>query len=161
VADTNGKPSPPEYDGQIDRLGHIAYVLKRVDHSLENLTEVRLRPHGISVAKYAVLRVLNGWPDLSGAQLARRCFVTPQSMNAIVNALEQQGLVTRAPHPENARVLQTRLTPAGKAVLRNCRADVEAVEAAFLSELSEADQALFDDLLRKATMGLQRLADER
>lgn len=148
-----------DYDAQIDRLGHIAYVIKRAEHTIAQLVEERLRPHGISVAKYAVLKVLSERPDSSGAQLARRCFVTPQTMSTIVASLAEQGLVTRSAHPENLRAQQTRLTEAGRALVRRCQPDIDAVEAAFLSQLSPEDQLLLDELLRRGTAGLRQLAD--
>ncbi len=147
-----------DYDAQIDRLGHISYVVKRAEHTITQLVEERLRPHGIGTAKYAVLKVLSERPDSSGAQLARRCFVTPQSMSTIVASLAEQGLVARSTHPENLRVQQTRLTDAGHALLRRCQPDLAAVEAAFVSQLSREDQLLLDDLLRRGTAGLRELA---
>jgi DNA-binding MarR family transcriptional regulator len=150
-----------DYDAQIDRLGHIAYVVKRAEHTIAQLVEVRLRRHGISVAKYAVLKVLSERPDSSGAQLARRCFVTPQSMSATVAALAEQGLVARNVHPENLRVQQARITESGRALLRRCQPDIDAVEAAFLSQLSREDQLLLDELLRRGTAGLRQMTDSR
>lgn len=150
-----------DYDVQIDRLGHIAYVIKRVEHTMRQLVEERLRAHGISVAKYAVLRVLAERPDSSGAQLARRCFVTPQTMSSIVAALAEQGLVVRSAHPENLRVQQARLTDAGRALLDRCQPDVDAVETAFLSQLSREDRLLLDDLLRRGAAGLREMAQAR
>jgi DNA-binding MarR family transcriptional regulator len=150
-----------DYDAQIDRLGHIAYVIKRAEHTIAQLVEERLRPHGIGIAKYAVLKVLSERPDSSGAQLARRCFVTPQTMSTNVAALAEQGLVARTAHPENMRVQQTRLTDAGHALLQRCQPDIDAVEAAFLSQLSAADQIQLDELLRRGTAGLRQLAAPR
>lgn len=147
------------YDAQIDQLGHIAYVIKRAEHTMAQLVEERLRRHGISLAKYAVLKVLSERPDSSGAQLARRCFVTPQTMSTIVASLAEQGLVARSAHPENLRVQQARLTDAGRTLLRRCQPDIDAVEAAFLSQLSSEDQLLLDELLRRGTAGLRQLAD--
>ena len=144
-----------DYDAQIDRLGHIAYVIKRAEHTIKQAVEERLRPHGISIAKYAVLRVLSERPDSSGAQLARRCFVTPQTISTIIASLVDQGLVERSAHPENLRVQQTRLTEAGHALLRRCQPHVDAVEAAFLSQLSHRDQLLLDELLRRGIAGLR------
>jgi DNA-binding MarR family transcriptional regulator len=150
-----------DYDAQIDRLGHVAYVIKRAEHAMAQLVEERLRRYGIGVAKYAVLKVLSERPDSSGAQLARRCFVTPQTMSTIVASLADQGLVARTAHPENLRVQQTRLTDEGRALLQRCQPDIDAVETAFLSQLSPDEQLLLDDLLRRGTAGLRQLAESR
>ena len=43
-----------------------------------------LRPHGASLPEYAVLTALAEEPGLSNADLARRAFVTPQTMKQVL-----------------------------------------------------------------------------
>jgi len=64
-----------------------------------------LRGLGITTPQYAALTFLDESPGLSSAQLARRAFVTPQTMNRMVANLEAAGLIARGPHPELGRVL--------------------------------------------------------
>jgi DNA-binding MarR family transcriptional regulator len=54
---------------------------------------------------------------LSGALLARRGFVTPQTMNGILVNLEKAGLLEHRAHPEHGRVLQAYLTGDGERIL--------------------------------------------
>ena len=60
-----------------------------------------LREVCMTTAQYAALSALEAAPGLSGAELARRSLVTPQTMNAILVNLEAAGLVVRRPHPEH------------------------------------------------------------
>src|SRR6266487_1975169 len=69
-----------------------------------------LRRVGLTNAQYAVLAMLEDEGALSSAELARRCFVTPQTMNQIVASLQARALVGRAAHPHHGRILQTSLT---------------------------------------------------
>ncbi|WP_420481531.1 MarR family winged helix-turn-helix transcriptional regulator [Actinopolymorpha pittospori] len=66
---------------------------------------------------------------LSGAELARRCFVTPQTMNQIVAGLEARALVQRAPHPTHRRILQISLSERGRTLLVEAHRGVGAVES--------------------------------
>jgi DNA-binding MarR family transcriptional regulator len=61
-----------------DRLG---YLLKRAQAALHAGMAGALREHGATLAQYAVLTDLDEEPGLSNAGLARRSFVTPQTMN--------------------------------------------------------------------------------
>src|SRR5919204_154925 len=82
--------------------------------------DAALRHLGITTPQYAVLTFLDESPGLSAAQLARRAFVTPQTMQRIVANLQAAGLIERDPHPELGRVLEVRLSDRGRGVLMEC-----------------------------------------
>lgn len=115
------------------------YLLKRVQSALAGALTKALSGHGVTLAQYAVLVSLDEQPGLSNAELARRAFVTPQTMNQVLRELEALQLVLRQPHPDHGRVLQAHLTPEGNRVLRGCRRAVDDVEERMLAPLS-ADQ---------------------
>ena len=64
---------------------------------------------------------------LSTSQLARRAFMTPQSMSEVIHALERKGLIKRNPHPNHRRTLPATLTAKGRRVLAACDAAVARV----------------------------------
>ena len=88
---------------------HPGYLLKRAQAVLHAGMDDALREHGATLTQYAVLTTLDEEPGLSNADLARRAFVTPQTMNQVLRELEQKGWVTRHPHPGHARILQADL----------------------------------------------------
>ena len=96
-------------------MATVGYQLKRAQQALRAAMDEALRPQGLTTPQYAVLTALEAEAGLSGAELARRCFVTPQTMNEIVAGLEARGWVTRRRHAEHGRVLQTFLTDQGAA----------------------------------------------
>ena len=87
-----------------------------------------LRPYGLTVTQFAVLTALEELPGLSNADLARRAFVTPQSMHAVLQELESRQLLVRRTHPQHRRVLQADLTEAGRRTLVEAADVVDAVE---------------------------------
>src|SRR5262249_19174645 len=95
----------------------------------------------------ATVSVLDRRDGLSNAQLARRALVSPQSMNEVLLALEQRGLVRRRAHPDHGRILEARLTARGRALLARCDAEVHQVEARMVSGISEDAQAALRDSL--------------
>jgi hypothetical protein len=69
---------------------------------------------GLGIPHYVVLTLLAETPGLPNAELARKAFVTPQSMNEVLKQLEASGLVERHQSPSNARVLCAHLTHVGR-----------------------------------------------
>ena len=120
--------------------GRVGYELKRAQHALRVEMDGALRGVGLTTPQYAALAVLEGESGLSGAELARRCFVTPQTMNGIVVNLESAGLLERRPHPEHGRVLQAYLTGEGEAMVSRAHAPIEAIEERMLAGTGEDER---------------------
>src|ERR1700735_3271443 len=73
----------------------LGYMLKAAASALHSALEAVLRPMGMTITHYACLELLAQRPGLSNSELARGAFVTRQSMNVLLQALERQGLVVR------------------------------------------------------------------
>lgn len=125
----------------------VGYVLKQVQTALHTAMDGVLRPLGLTVAQYACLELLGQDPGLSNSELARRAFVTRQSMNLVLRRLQERGLLARPDHPSHGRELPTELTRAGQATLRKASVAVRAVEQRLFSPLSrERQRRLREDL---------------
>jgi DNA-binding MarR family transcriptional regulator len=135
---------------------HPGYLLKRAQATLNAAMTGVLREHGATLAQYAVITALDEEPGLSNAGLARRAFVTPQTMNQVLRELEQKGWVARHPDPAHARILQADLTPAGRTVLRACRLAVDAVEEQMLAPLAPSDIDQFTATLQACIQALSQ-----
>jgi DNA-binding MarR family transcriptional regulator len=118
--------------------GRPAYLLKRAQGALHAALAGALREHGATLAQYAVLTALAEEPGLSNADLARRAFVTPQTMNQVLRELEQRRWVTRHPHPGHGRILQADLTRDGRRTLHACHQAADVVEDRMLARLGPA-----------------------
>jgi DNA-binding MarR family transcriptional regulator len=133
----------------------MGYLLKQAQQALRVAMDHALREQGLTTPQYAVLSALAEHPGLSNADLARRAFVTPQTMNAIVRWLERAGLVQRRPHDQHGRVLTTVLTAAGAERVQSCHAAVEQVEQKLVAPLTDAERAQLATLLRTCTQALR------
>jgi DNA-binding MarR family transcriptional regulator len=120
---------------------NLLYLIGRVDRVVRREIDGVVRAHGLSAAQYTTLSVLSRRSGLSNAQLARRALVSSQSMNEVLLALEQRGLVSRRAHPEHGRIRQTRLTAKGKKTLALCDAEVHEVETTMVRDLDRSEQA--------------------
>ena len=69
----------------------ISYVIARLERAVRQGINHRVRPYGLTTMQYTTLSVLGRGGELSNAQLARRSYMTPQSMSEVIEALETKG----------------------------------------------------------------------
>jgi len=139
----------------VDLETSLGYLLKEASSALRAAMEEVLRPLGMSVTHYSCLELLAQRPGLSSSELARGTFVTRQSMNVLLQALERDGYVTRAAEAPVGKVLPTRLTPRGRRSLEKASAAVRAVEVRMLAGITEAEQAAVFGILQRMTRSLR------
>ena len=112
------------------------YLVKRAQSLINLSLEEIVSKHGLGIPHYVVLALLAETPGLPNAELARKAFVTPQSMNEVLQQLEASGLVERQPSPSNARILNAQLTQTGEKKWRSVNDDVLDLEGRLLLGLS-------------------------
>ncbi|QKW33020.1 MarR family transcriptional regulator [Actinomadura sp. NAK00032] len=118
----------------------VGYVLKQVHAAMRAAMDEALRPLDLSVPQYACLELLGQTPGLSNSELARRAFVTRQSMNLVLRRLQERGLLTRPEQAPHGRALPTELSRDGQAILHEASVAVRAVEKQLFSPLSREQQ---------------------
>ena len=118
-----------------ETVPRVSYVVARLDRAVRREIDARVRAHGLTATQYTALSVLASRAGLSNAQLARRSYVTPQSMSQLIGALERQKLIERLPDPAHRRILRAQLTRKGKRVLAACDAAVDEMERRMLRDV--------------------------
>jgi DNA-binding MarR family transcriptional regulator len=104
-----------------------AQMMKRIMIHFRSQMDEQLRPQGVTTAQLQVLKVIRDEPA-SGAQLARSCYVTPQSAQALLKGLEDGGWITRNKDRVNDRILIAQLTPSGVELLESAEKLVRVIE---------------------------------
>lgn len=146
---------------RVDLDSSLGYLLKEASSALRAAMEEVLRPLGMTVTHYSCLELLAQRPGLSNSELARGAFVTRQSMNVLLQALERDGYVTRAAQAPVGKALPTRLTARGRRSLEKASAAVRAVELRMLAGLTDAEQSDAFRLLRSMVDSLHAGPDDR
>ncbi|HWW88917.1 MAG TPA: MarR family transcriptional regulator [Vicinamibacterales bacterium] len=119
------------------RAGEMSgYLVKRAQSTINLSLEEIASKHGLGIPHYVVLALLAETPGLPNAELARKAFVTPQSMNEVLQQLEASGLVERQRSASNARILNAQLTQAGEKKWQSVNDDVLDLEERLLLGLS-------------------------
>ena len=127
-------PAPGE--ARRGEKGYLGYLLRQAQAATRLTLERALAELGVTPPQFAVLTMLNAYPGLSGADLARVAVLTPQTVGVIIRNLERDGAIRKAPHPVHGRVLQWTLTRRGAHLLGKCRRHAMALERRLESGLS-------------------------
>lgn len=132
----------------------LGYAIKRTQHVIRQAMDKTLTDVALTTPQYVALSALSSEPGLSNAALARRCFVTPQTMHQLTGGLASRGLIERSPHPQHGRVVQVCVTKAGEQLLEKAHKLVRAVEEKMTRDLSVVEKQQVSDVLEKCYAAL-------
>ena len=108
-----------------------------------------LAPLGIGPREFLLLRYVAALAGQSQQSLAERLGVPPSRMVALVDYLEQRGLVERRPDPDDRRVRGLHLTAEGRRTLERATAVAIEYELKLCSSLADGEREQLIDLLQK------------
>jgi DNA-binding MarR family transcriptional regulator len=133
----------------------ISYAIARLQQLVLASVSARVAPSHLTALQFTTLSVLgrHGAP-LSNSQLARRSFMTPQSMHEVIHRLEHEGLISRDPHPTYRRRLPASLTAKGRRVLAACEGEVADFEEHMLRGFGRTKRAAFLGMITSAIRNL-------
>lgn len=104
-----------------DTLG-ISFKISQLQFEMSRQLENKLRDLNLTLAQYSTLSVLEDQKNLTNADLARSCFVTPQTMNKTLNNLEKLGYVRKGDDPLHKKKINYSLTVRAEKLI--CKAHV-------------------------------------
>ena len=126
-------------DGLPDALaGRLGYLLKHAQQLLATSAGPALLAYGIDGRELAVLAVLGADVPLSQQEAAEQLGVDRTTMVALVDVLEDKGLVLRHRSPQDRRKNIVELTDAGRRCLKGAGQARDRVEREFLAPLGDA-----------------------
>ena len=144
----------PELDhSPIGVVGRVSRLARELEQRLEPV----YREHGLEPGWHDVLATLrrSGPPyRLRPSEFTGALMLTSSGTTKRLDRLEQAGLITRAPDPDDRRGTLITLTAAGIALIDSVTEAHLANERRLLSALTDAEQSRLADLLRKLQLGL-------
>lgn len=129
--------------------------MKRVKLRFRALLDERLRPLGITTAQLQILFAVKGAAGSSGAQLARECFVTPQSIQTLLAQLEKAGLIVRQKAQGNERILTATITAAGERLAKKVERLSQEIQESLWSGISDREIRQMNKLLERCIRNLE------
>jgi DNA-binding MarR family transcriptional regulator len=112
-----------------------------------------LAPVGIDPRQFLLMRFVAASEGQSQQALAERLAIPPSRMVALVDHLEDAGLVERRSHPEDRRVRGLHLTRKGRAVLERAGKIAIDYETGLCAGINREERELLIDLLQKLQKG--------
>ncbi|MGX7827595.1 MarR family winged helix-turn-helix transcriptional regulator [Actinokineospora sp. 24-640] len=140
-------------------LHELTATLRGAEHAITVETAQLLRGLELTVRQYSTMLILAQSPDLSGAHLARQCLVTPQSMASILAKLAERKLIERTPSEVHERVLLSRLSPKGWALMRKAESLTESAGARLADTLHPSERSQLRDYLQRVIDAFAREAN--
>jgi DNA-binding MarR family transcriptional regulator len=125
----------------------LTYMVKQLELATRAEIDRIVGGLGVTALQYTALSVLARHPGMSGAQLARRSFVSAQAGSEMISALERKGLITRAPDAANRRILRVSLTEEGQRLLAGCDEQMDRIEEQMLVDFEADDLVRFRQYL--------------
>ncbi|WP_431960744.1 MarR family winged helix-turn-helix transcriptional regulator [Actinacidiphila sp. bgisy160] len=116
-----------------DPSEHIGYLIWQLSQAYGTRIEQALRPLRLTQTQFSALMRLTVNGAMSGAELARRCGVTAQSMGTAVQGLAERGLVERRAHATHGRIIEVSVTPEGEELAGRAERAVTPAEEEALS----------------------------
>lgn len=128
-------------EGRRGLEGYLLYLLRQASTAAQQAVDRTLADLGLSLAQYSALTMINSYPNLSNADLARLSMLTPQSAHEVVQRLDSRGLISKTPSPDNKRIHRLQITADGKTLLAEARMRSEAVELLLREEAATVNEA--------------------
>ena len=127
----------------------VAFLLAQVGaHAAMKFGE-RLKTLQLTPPDAGILRMLSHSSGLSQQELSGRLKIHPSRLVAILDELENQGLVERKPQPDDRRQYALHLTPKGSDVLSQIGKVAREHMEDICSTLSANERDTLGDLLRR------------
>lgn len=133
-----------------DRLLFLAALTARFSASY--LRQMRSRTaEDLNFSDMRVLEILQSEGPTIMREIAESLGMTPRNMTAIIDSLEESGLVRRTPHQSDRRATVVALTNAGRKQADQARQQAVARVAAAFNSMSPREQQRYADLLGRVS----------
>jgi len=114
----------------------------------------RIAPLGVTHGRWPVLQTLYEEDGLTQTELARRLSIEQPTMANTLKRMERDGLVRRAPDPDDRRQARIHLTEEARYLEKPLAASAREVNARALAGLDAAEAVVFMALLRRVVSNL-------
>jgi DNA-binding MarR family transcriptional regulator len=126
-----------------DDRNDLAAMLVPLSRALIAREQPVLDAHDLSMWAYIVLTALVEQPVRTQTALARAINADKSRIIAVLDDLQERGLIDRRPDEADRRVHLLSLTPAGDRLRRSVEAGIRGREEQVLAELPAADREAF------------------
>ena len=149
---------PPVLPVLPELTDHLGYWLRQTSNHVSHSFARRLAARDVTVAEWALLRMLYAAPPTAPSELASRMGLTRGAVSKLADRLVAKGLIARTAHVRDGRAHTLALTPGGAGFLPELAAQADANEAACFAAMPRADRLALERILKAH---VRRLGDAK
>lgn len=135
---------PPE-----ELAGHTGFLLGYLGEKSRRRFLETLEPHGFHPREFGLMTVVMNRPGITQQELAGLAQIDPSSMVAVLDGLEERGLLERRINPDDRRRRAVHLTAGGERELEALQREAQKTLVGFLEPLTPEERGTLNELLRK------------
>jgi DNA-binding MarR family transcriptional regulator len=139
-----------------DPADQLAQLVHGFNHAFSRWTESLLESSGVSTSRMRLLGALHCKGPQIMCDLGEELGVTARNVTTLVDGLESEALVRRAPHPTDRRATVVELTPAGFEMAEKLLGPFHAQLTGLFRDLPEGDQRELVRLLETLLTALRQ-----
>ena len=143
---------------EVEVLSTPGHLISLAARGFARLSEARLKPLGFGIGYLPVLIALNNGRAKTQRDLARFARMEQPSMAQMLVRMERDGLIRRAPDPEDGRSSLVTLTEVAKARLPEACAVLFQGNREVQSGFTKEEAAQLNDLLTRLIANLDSIA---
>jgi DNA-binding MarR family transcriptional regulator len=143
-----------------DLTDHLGYWLRLVSNNVSFSFTRKLATKGVTVAEWAMMRVLYGEEPVAPSSLAERMGQTRGAVSKLADRLVAKGLVARERGLLDRRTQILRLTARGEVLVPGLAAAADENDREWFGGLSDSERHALERLLKDmvARLGLKSMA---
>jgi DNA-binding MarR family transcriptional regulator len=153
-SEASARAVPATGEGMRGEKGHLPYLLAQAQAAARLALDRAFADLNVTVPQFSVLTMIDAYPGVSGAELARLTLLTPQTINLIVKNLERDGAIVKTPDAVHGRVIRLETTAKGRQLRSKCRPRADEIEELLADGLSDAEQRTVRRWLVRVTQSL-------
>ncbi|MEU6994004.1 MarR family transcriptional regulator [Streptomyces sp. NPDC046465] len=144
-----------------DQMAMVANIYRAASTVRQHLENSVLRGCDLTWTGFVVLWVVWVWGESETRHVAEEAGISKGTLTGVVRTLEARGLVRRAGHPEDGRLVLLALTDAGTELMRDLFPRFNEEEAFVSRRLGDAECRRVADGLRQVVLQVEEHGAER
>ncbi|WEH12866.1 MarR family transcriptional regulator [Streptomyces sp. VNUA24] len=144
-----------------EQMAAVANIHRAAHAVRQHLENSVLRGSDLTWTAFVVLWVIWIWGESETRSVAEEAGISKSTLTGVARTLESRGLLQRADHPGDGRLVLLRLTDRGAEVMRRVFPEFNAEEAFVTEQLSDAECRGLADSLRRVVLQVEENGGER
>jgi len=152
---------PREFVADGQRLGEIGlqqfapYLMNRIMGRYNALLRADMNKLGLTIPKMRSLAILSVIDGIVISRLATYSIVEQSTLSRALDALESDGLVRRAPDPDDSRATRVWITPEGRASFEMLWPTMRKTYESMFVGIDDDERAAFASTLQKMLINVR------